>query len=111
MQALARDGDAFSSSANSAFLSFVRSYAAMPKAVRHIFNMRQLHLGRVAKSFGLKEPPKEIGSANRKRRKLRSGGGSISNMGYWVFFFRFVVVVVVVIVVVVCVVWFGCTLC
>jgi len=40
-----------------AFQSFVRSYAIYPKAVKYIFHVKNLHLGYVAKSFGLKSQP------------------------------------------------------
>ncbi|KAI9912060.1 hypothetical protein PsorP6_008912 [Peronosclerospora sorghi] len=40
-----------------AFHSFVRSYATHSSDTRHIFHVRSLHFGHVAKSFGLREPP------------------------------------------------------
>ena len=40
-----------------AFQSFVRSYATYPKAVKYIFHVKNLHLGFVAKSYGLKSQP------------------------------------------------------
>ena len=45
--------------------------------VKDIFNVRQLHLGHVAFSFGLRDPPAMIGqsgsSAERKRKKHEQG--------------------------------------
>ena len=40
--------------AESAFRSFVRSYAAHPQSVKDIFHVRRLHLGHVAHSFALR---------------------------------------------------------
>ena len=39
--------------ATKAFISFVRSYATYPMSLKHIFHIRNLHLGHVAKSFAL----------------------------------------------------------
>jgi ATP-dependent RNA helicase DDX31/DBP7 len=44
--------------ARQAFLSYVRAYPTKEKDVRHIFCSRALHVGHVARSFALKEPPK-----------------------------------------------------
>jgi ATP-dependent RNA helicase DDX31/DBP7 len=46
--------------ARSAYTSYLRSYPTKEKAVRHIFSARALHLGHVARSFALKEPPKAL---------------------------------------------------
>ncbi|KAM3576275.1 hypothetical protein VYU27_001807 [Nannochloropsis oceanica] len=71
-----------------AFGSFVRAYATHPVELKPIFAVRVLHLGHVAKSFALKEPPtslkvgKEVikipgvGSKGKdKRKSARDGGG------------------------------------
>lgn len=50
---------------NAGYVSFVRSYAALPKDVRDIFNFQSLHLGHYAKSFALRDPPAQINSAGR----------------------------------------------
>ena len=47
------------------YVSFVRSYAALPKDVRDVFNFQSLHLGHYAKSFALRDPPARINSAGR----------------------------------------------
>jgi len=49
------------------FLSSVRAYGSYPRSMKHIFHPKKLHLGYVAKSFGLKEPPKRL--ANSKKKK------------------------------------------
>ncbi len=46
--------------ATKAFSSFIRGYATKEKCVKHIFSARALHLGHVAKSFALKEQPKQL---------------------------------------------------
>jgi hypothetical protein len=38
-----------------AFLSYTRSYSTYPKELKDIFHVRNLHLGHVATSFGLRE--------------------------------------------------------
>ena len=45
---LARDG----------FTGYIRSYATHSKETKHIFHVRSLHFGHVAKSFALREQPK-----------------------------------------------------
>ena len=72
-----------------AFGSFVRAYATHPAELKPIFAVRALHLGHVAKSFALSEPPtalkvgKEIvkipGAGKQKEEKgaaAAGGGGS-----------------------------------
>ena len=43
-----------------AYVSFVRSYASYPKDIREIFSFKALHLGHLAKSFALRDPPTKI---------------------------------------------------
>lgn len=43
-----------------AYQSFIRSYATHTKSTKHIFHVKNLHLGHISKSFGLKEPPTEL---------------------------------------------------
>jgi ATP-dependent RNA helicase DDX31/DBP7 len=50
--------------AMNAFASYLRSYPTKEKAVRHIFSARALHLGHIARSFALKEPPKAMQKVN-----------------------------------------------
>ena len=49
--------------ARKAFSAFVRAYPAKEKAVKHIFNARALHLGHIARSLALKDPPKMVSKA------------------------------------------------
>merc|ERR1719342_1194910 len=46
--------------ASQSYVSLVRSYASYPKDVRHIFSFKALHLGHIAKSFALRDPPNKI---------------------------------------------------
>ncbi|KAK8802128.1 hypothetical protein WA158_006522 [Blastocystis sp. Blastoise] len=56
------------------FSSYIRSYATYSKELKTIFSVRALHLGHVAKSFGLKTAPKKIGAkAVAKARKRLTG--------------------------------------
>ncbi|XP_062063292.1 probable ATP-dependent RNA helicase DDX31 isoform X2 [Lepus europaeus] len=55
--------------AKKALQSFIRAYATYPRELKHIFHVRSLHLGHVAKSFGLRDAPKNLSvSAGKKRR-------------------------------------------
>ncbi|KAK6495445.1 ATP-dependent RNA helicase dbp7 [Arthrobotrys musiformis] len=52
--------DEFSNIAKRAFQSHIRAYATHVAAEREIFDIKQLHLGHIAKSFGLRERPGDI---------------------------------------------------
>ncbi|GAX09236.1 ATP-dependent RNA helicase DDX31/DBP7 [Fistulifera solaris] len=52
--------------AQNAFISHLRAYPTREKVVRQIFAAKSLHLGHVARSFGLKEPPSRISNKKRK---------------------------------------------
>ncbi|KAF3311354.1 ATP-dependent RNA helicase dbp7 [Orbilia oligospora] len=52
--------DEFSNVAKRAFQSHIRAYATHVAAEREIFDIKQLHLGHIAKSFGLRERPGDI---------------------------------------------------
>lgn len=51
-----------------AYQSFVRAYATYPSNLKHIFHVKNLHLGHVAKSFGLREAPKELFQSKKQPR-------------------------------------------
>eukprot|EP00980_Cylindrotheca_fusiformis_P011200 scaffold2563_cov124-Cylindrotheca_fusiformis.AAC.31 len=56
--------------ARDAFMSFLRAYATRKEAaVRSIFSARALHVGHVARSFALKEPPKSLVLKHRQNKK------------------------------------------
>jgi len=49
----------------------VRAYATHTAATKHIFHIKSLHLGHVAKSFALGEPPSKL---HGKKGKQKSSG-------------------------------------
>ncbi|KAJ6500109.1 P-loop containing nucleoside triphosphate hydrolase protein [Mycena vitilis] len=49
--------------ARKAFLSHMRAYATHPSSEKHIFHVRHLHLGHLAKSFALRDAPKAVSHA------------------------------------------------
>ncbi|XP_002732540.2 ATP-dependent DNA helicase DDX31-like [Saccoglossus kowalevskii] len=58
----------FQKLARSAYQSFTRAYATYPSEFKHIFHIKRLHLGHVAKSFALREAPQAIGNTLPKRK-------------------------------------------
>uniref|UniRef100_A0A7I4BAZ5 ATP-dependent RNA helicase n=1 Tax=Physcomitrium patens TaxID=3218 RepID=A0A7I4BAZ5_PHYPA len=58
------------------FRSYVRAYAAHRGELKSIFQVRKLHLGHVAKSFGLRDAPslfgKSVNKQNMKKEKERN---------------------------------------
>ncbi|KAG6026075.1 ATP-dependent RNA helicase dbp7 [Claviceps citrina] len=63
--------------ARNGFKSHIRAYATHVRDERAHFDITQLHLGHVAKSFGLRDPPGGIGAGiDRKANKKGGGGGS-----------------------------------
>lgn len=54
---------AANSKAVQAFTSHIRAYATHLSAERQFFNVKLLHLGHLAKSFGLRETPKKLGKS------------------------------------------------
>jgi len=65
--------------ARTAFYSHIRAYATHPTAEKHIFHVRNLHLGHLAKAFALREAPSEI----KKPRRIAPGsrGGAERRLG------------------------------
>ncbi|KAI9902736.1 hypothetical protein N3K66_002088 [Trichothecium roseum] len=59
--------------ARAGFRSHVRAYATHVKEERQHFDITELHLGHVAKSFALREPPGGIGNGIDKKAKRGSG--------------------------------------
>ena len=60
--------------ASKAFASYTRAYATHVAAERHIFHVRKLHLGHIAKSFALREAPAgltmRLGSLKQPVKKM-----------------------------------------
>ena len=63
--------------ARGAFWAFVKSYATHPAAEKHIFHIKNLHLGHIAKSFALREAPSDI--PQPKKKKQHAGPGRKTN--------------------------------
>ncbi|XP_037115622.1 probable ATP-dependent RNA helicase DDX31 isoform X2 [Syngnathus acus] len=55
--------------AKKALASYLRSYATYPARLKHVFHIRALHLGHAAKSFGLRDAPRDLADG------ARGGGG------------------------------------
>ncbi|KAL4074234.1 P-loop containing nucleoside triphosphate hydrolase protein [Scleroderma citrinum] len=51
--------------ARKAFLSHMRAYATHPTSEKYMFHVRNLHIGHLAKSFALREAPKNISGFNK----------------------------------------------
>ncbi|KAK2464228.1 hypothetical protein APHAL10511_003685 [Amanita phalloides] len=49
--------------ARSAFLSHMRAYATHPSSEKHIFHIKHLHLGHLAKAFALRDAPSSAASS------------------------------------------------
>ncbi|XP_048777011.1 probable ATP-dependent RNA helicase DDX31 [Ostrea edulis] len=54
--------------ARKAFQSFVRAYATYPSSMKTIFHIKNLHLGHLAKSFGLRDAPSNIRDKTGKHK-------------------------------------------
>ncbi|KAK0461244.1 P-loop containing nucleoside triphosphate hydrolase protein [Desarmillaria tabescens] len=59
--------------ARKAFLSHMRAYATHPSSEKHIFHVRHLHIGHLAKAFALRDAPKTITGSGQSQGK-KSGG-------------------------------------
>lgn len=57
--------------AKKAFSSHVRAYATHPSNEKHFFHVKNLHLGHMAKAFGLREAPAGIGGGAGKQSKAQ----------------------------------------
>jgi ATP-dependent RNA helicase DDX31/DBP7 len=54
--------------ARKGYFSFVKAYSTHSKETKHIFSIRHLHLGHIAKAFALRETPGSV--ANRMRNEF-----------------------------------------
>ncbi|KAL1748722.1 P-loop containing nucleoside triphosphate hydrolase protein [Schizophyllum fasciatum] len=69
--------------ARKAYLSHMRAYATHPSSEKHIFHIRHLHLGHLAKAFALREAPKAVthkqgGDGQAKGKKAPKGSNAKS---------------------------------
>jgi ATP-dependent RNA helicase DDX31/DBP7 len=55
--------------ARDAFCSWLRAYTAHRGELKKIFMVKKLHLGHVARSFGLKEQPSLVGRSHQVQLK------------------------------------------
>lgn len=61
--------------------SFVRAYSTHPASVKSIFHVKKLHIGHVAHSFALADPPTMVGqSGSRDERKKRKADDAKSKI-------------------------------
>lgn len=55
--------------------SFLCAYTTYPRNLKHIFHVKSLHLGHVAKSFGLRDAPQNLtalpAAGSKKKTKPR----------------------------------------
>jgi ATP-dependent RNA helicase DDX31/DBP7 len=56
------------SAALNAFLSHVRAYATHPSNEKHLFHIKHLHLGHLAKAFALRDTPASVASVTAKNK-------------------------------------------
>ena len=63
----------------SAYHSYIKSYATYPAPLKHIFHLKYIHLGHVAKSFGLRNAPKKIPKVNLSRKRSQKHSGNEKN--------------------------------
>ncbi|XP_042379212.1 DEAD-box ATP-dependent RNA helicase 17-like [Zingiber officinale] len=61
--------------ARNAFCSWVRAYTAHRGELKRIFLVKKLHLGHVARSFGLKDQPSWVGGSHKNEAKKRKKYG------------------------------------
>lgn len=52
-----------------AFLSTVRAYATHPATEKHIFHVKRLHLGHLAKAFALREAPSNMHTVTPAKKR------------------------------------------
>ncbi|KAJ3519775.1 hypothetical protein NMY22_g13044 [Coprinellus aureogranulatus] len=62
--------------ARKAYLSHMRAYATHPSNEKHMFHIRHLHLGHLAKSFALREAPTKVNAASHSKSKSKATGAS-----------------------------------
>ncbi|KAH9839485.1 DEAD-domain-containing protein [Rhodofomes roseus] len=59
--------------ARKAFRSHVRAYATHPSSEKHIFHIRHLHLGHLAKAFALRDAPTAVAAGFKANPKPKAG--------------------------------------
>lgn len=74
LEATVRTTPALRDQAALAFQAFVRSYATRDRKARDLFHFKTLHLGHVARSFGLVEAPSTLSSVRGQHCRARDDG-------------------------------------
>ncbi|RZC59720.1 hypothetical protein C5167_007020 [Papaver somniferum] len=74
--------------AKDAFCSWIRAYTAHRGDLKRIFMVKRLHLGHVAKSFGLKDQPSMVGrafqvKAKKNKKDLKHHKGPMRKRKIW----------------------------
>ncbi|KAF5370746.1 hypothetical protein D9758_001941 [Tetrapyrgos nigripes] len=64
--------------ARKGFLSHMRAYATHPSDEKHIFHIRHLHIGHLAKSFALREAPKAVTTKSQGKTKTKTDASNKS---------------------------------
>lgn len=67
--------------AKKAFSSHVRAYATHPSSEKQFFHVKNLHLGHLAKAFGLREAPAGIGGGAGKAKAAGKASPEKSTVG------------------------------
>jgi len=60
LELFVKDNQELKKLAIEAYCSFIRSYSAYPSELKTIFHIKKLHLGHLAKSFGIREKPSDF---------------------------------------------------
>ncbi|CRL03596.1 CLUMA_CG016211, isoform A [Clunio marinus] len=60
LENLLNDDNELRMKASKAFTSWICYYKTFSKELRHIFNLREMHMGHIANNFGLRDAPKSI---------------------------------------------------
>ncbi|XP_060065785.1 probable ATP-dependent RNA helicase DDX31 isoform X2 [Ylistrum balloti] len=64
------------------FQSFVKAYATYPSELKSVFHVKHLHLGHLAKSFGLRESPSKIKHPAGKSHNDKQGRQDTSRLKF-----------------------------
>ncbi|GJJ06475.1 hypothetical protein Clacol_000667 [Clathrus columnatus] len=56
--------------ARKAYLSHIRAYSTHPSKEKHIFHIRELHLGHLAKAFALRDAPTAVTKKDASKQKI-----------------------------------------
>ncbi|KAG9039824.1 ATP-dependent RNA helicase dbp7 [Tulasnella sp. JGI-2019a] len=67
--------------AQKAFKSHMRAYATHPSDEKHIFHVRNLHIGHLAKAFALRDAPSNVKNRSDGAKDLKNNGKNTRMMG------------------------------